>query len=76
MSIWFTDSTTGHETYEVGRYLDAGEDLHDPNHRYEVDLNKSYNPYCAYSTMYSCAVPRKEDRLEFPLRVGEMKYHD
>ena len=76
MSIWFTDSTTGHETYEVGRYLDAGEDLHDPNHRYEVDLNKAYNPYCAYSTMYSCAVPRKEDRLEFPLRVGEMKYHD
>ena len=76
MSIWFTDSTTGHETYDVGRYLDAGEDLHDPDHRYEIDLNKAYNPYCAYSTMYSCAIPRKEDRLEFGLRVGEMKYHD
>ena len=76
MSIWFTDSTTGRETYEVGRYLDAGDDLHDSNHRYAIDLNKAYNPYCAYSAMYSCAVPRKDDRLEFSLRVGEMKYHD
>jgi uncharacterized protein (DUF1684 family) len=76
MSIWFTDSTTGHETYDVGRYIDAGEDLHDPAHRYAIDLNKAYNPYCAYSAMYSCAVPRKEDRLAIQLRVGEMKYHD
>jgi uncharacterized protein (DUF1684 family) len=76
MSIWFTDSTTGHETYDVGRYLDAGDDLHDPGHRYVIDLNKAYNPYCAYSTMYSCAIPREEDRLRLALRVGEMKYHD
>jgi len=76
MSIWFTDSTTGHETYDVGRYIDAGDDRHDPGHRYVIDLNKAYNPYCAYSPMYSCAIPRKEDRLEIPLRVGEMKYHN
>jgi hypothetical protein len=76
MSIWFTDSTTGHETYEVGRYLDAGDDQHDPSHRYVIDLNKVYNPYCAYSPMYSCAVPRKEDRIEIALRVGERKYHE
>ncbi len=76
MSVWFTDSTTGHETYGVGRYIDGGDDLHDPNHRYTVDLNKAYNPYCAYSAMYSCAVPREEDRLPIALRVGEMKYHE
>jgi uncharacterized protein (DUF1684 family) len=76
MSIWFTDSTTGHETYGVGRYIDAGNDQHDPNHRYTVDLNKAYNPYCAYSDRYSCAVPREEDRLHIALRVGEMKYHE
>jgi uncharacterized protein (DUF1684 family) len=75
MSIWFTDSTTGHETYDVGRYIDAGDDLHDPDRRYVIDLNKAYNPYCAYSTMYSCAIPPKEDRVELALRVGEMKYH-
>lgn len=76
LSIWFTDSTTGGETYDVGRYIDAGDDVHDPSHRYVIDLNKAYNPYCAYSAMYSCAIPRKEDRLAIPLRVGEMKYHE
>ena len=76
LSIWFTDSTTGHETYEVGRYIDGGDDMHDPNHVYVIDLNKAYNPYCAYSTRYSCAIPRKEDRLEIAVRAGEMKYHE
>ena len=76
LSIWFTDSTTGRETYEVGRYIDGGDDMHDPNHVYEIDLNKAYNPYCAYSPMYSCAIPRKEDRLEIAVRAGEMKYHE
>ncbi len=76
MSIWFTDSTTGRETYEVGRYIDAGDDAHDPNHVYVIDLNKAYNPYCAYSRMYSCAIPRNEDRLPIALRVGEMKYNE
>ena len=76
LSIWFTDSTTGKETYEVGRYLDIGNDVHDPNHLYTIDLNEAYNPYCAYSSRYSCAIPRKEDRLEIALRAGEMKYHE
>ncbi len=76
LSIWFTDSTTGRETYGVGRYIDGGEDMHDPNHAYVIDLNKAYNPYCAYSPMYSCAIPRKEDHLEVAVRAGEMKYHE
>ncbi|HUI65234.1 MAG TPA: DUF1684 domain-containing protein [Bacteroidota bacterium] len=76
LCVWFTDSTTGHETYEVGRYVDVGNDLHDPGHLYTIDLNKAYNPYCAYSAMYSCAIPRREDHLPIRLQVGEMKYHD
>jgi len=76
LSIWFTDSTTGRETYEVGRYIDAGNDAHDPHHVYVIDLNKAYNPYCAYSARYSCAIPRKDDRIPLALRVGEMKYHE
>ena len=76
MSIWFTDSTTGRETYGVGRYIDAGDDRHNPDLRYVIDLNKAYNPYCAYSGMYSCAIPRKEDHLAIALRVGEMKYNE
>jgi hypothetical protein len=76
LSVWFTDRTTGAETYDVGRYIDVGDDVHDPAHVYLVDLNKAYNPYCAYSHLYSCAIPREEDKLEVSLRVGEKKYHD
>jgi uncharacterized protein (DUF1684 family) len=76
LSVWFTDRTTGGETYDVGRYLEIGDDQHDPAHAYVIDLNKAYNPYCAYSHLYSCAIPRKEDFIDLPLRVGEMRYHN
>jgi hypothetical protein len=76
LSVWFTDKTTGKETYDVGRYVEIGNENSDPAHVYTIDLNKAYNPYCAYSSLYSCAVPRKEDRLTIALHVGEMKYHD
>lgn len=75
LSVWFTDSTTGRETYEVGRYVDVGEEQPDLDHVYTIDLNDAYNPYCAYSALYSCAVPRKEDHFEFAVRAGELKYH-
>src|SRR5512140_265777 len=75
LSVWFTDRTTGKETYGVGRYVDVGTEVPDANHVYRVDFNKAYNPYCAYSTMYSCAVPRKEDHLDLAVRAGELTYH-
>lgn len=76
LSLWFTDKTTGKETYGVGRYIEIGEENSDPKFVYTIDLNKAFNPYCAYSNKYSCAIPRKEDHLDFALRVGEMKYHE
>ena len=76
LSVWFRDRTTGTETYDVGRYVDVGEEHQDPQSSYVIDFNNAYNPYCAYSSMYSCAVPRKEDFLDIYLRVGERKYHD
>jgi uncharacterized protein (DUF1684 family) len=75
LSVWFTDETTGKETYEVGRYVNIGDEFPDAGHRYMINFNNAYNPYCAYSATYSCAVPRKEDHLGFPVRAGEMKYH-
>jgi hypothetical protein len=74
LSIWFTDETTGSETYSVGRYLDVGEEHPDPAHAYSLDFNKAYNPWCAYSDRYTCAVPRREDHLAIHLRVGELPY--
>ena len=74
-SIWFTDETTNDETYGVGRYLNF-RIVPDPDHVYTIDFNAAYNPYCAYSKEYSCAIPRKEDHLSFEVRAGEKKFHD
>lgn len=74
LSVWFTDETTGRETYPVGRYLEVGEEHPDPAHLYTLDFNRATNPWCAYSDRYSCAVPRREDHLAVALRAGELPY--
>ncbi len=74
-SIWFTDITTNNETYGVGRYIDFEKD-EDPDHIYEIDFNLAYNPYCAYSPDYSCAIPTKEDYIPIAIKSGEKKFHD
>lgn len=75
LSFWFRDRTTGKETYEIGRYVEIGNESPDPEYVYTIDLNKAYNPYCAYSVLYSCAIPREEDYLDFEVKAGEKKYH-
>lgn len=72
--IWFTDKTTGAETYGVGRYLDF-EKSEDKDHIYTIDFNLAYNPYCAYSHNYSCAIPTKEDFISAEIKAGEKIYH-
>lgn len=73
-SIWFTDKTTGNETYPVGRYLDF-ELNSNPDYVYTIDFNRAYNPYCAYSSLYTCAIPTKDDYLDFEIKAGEKKFH-
>lgn len=74
-SIWFTDKTTAKQTYGVGRYLSF--EL-DPNkdHIYTIDFNLAFNPYCAYSADYSCAIPTQDDYLDLKVTAGEKTYHD
>ncbi len=74
-SIWFTDKTTNNESYGVGRYIDF-EKVDNPNNEYEIDFNLAYNPYCAYSPNYSCAIPTKEDFIPIAIKAGEKKFHD
>ncbi|MEJ5351024.1 MAG: DUF1684 domain-containing protein [Melioribacteraceae bacterium] len=74
-SIWFTDKTTNKESYGVGRYLDF--EKHDnPDYIYTIDFNLAYNPYCAYSPNYSCAIPTKEDFIPIEIKAGEKKFHN
>ncbi len=74
-SIWFTDKTTGNETYGVGRYLEFKKE-NDPDYIYTIDFNLSFNPYCAYNPAYSCAVPLREDHLDVVIKAGEKKFHN
>ncbi|MCF8242068.1 MAG: DUF1684 domain-containing protein [Melioribacteraceae bacterium] len=73
--IWFTDKTTGDETYGVGRYIDFQYKT-DPEFKYTIDFNMAYNPYCAYNSEYSCAIPTKEDYIDLAITAGEKKFHD
>lgn len=65
----FTDLTNGTETYGGGRYMDlkipSGDTM-------ELDFNKAYNPFCAYSEGYACPIPPRENDLQLEVRAGVM----
>jgi uncharacterized protein (DUF1684 family) len=67
----FSDRTSGDDTYDAGRYLDA-QLLEDG--RYRLDFNRAYNPYCAYNDKWVCPMPPPENRLDFPVRAGERNF--
>ena len=69
----FKDATSGNKTYGGGRYLDLrmgefGED------ELVLDFNKAYNPYCAFSTGYSCPIPPEENHLSIKIEAGEKNF--
>lgn len=69
----FTDETNNKETYGGGRYIDlSSADIKDG--KIEVDFNKAYNPYCAYSDGYRCPVPPEENDLSLEIKAGEKLY--
>ena len=68
LSVFFRDQTTGHDSYPVGRYLDP-ELLH--GDVWALDFNRAYNPACAFSTLYNCPIPPKENLLPVAIRAGE-----
>ena len=71
--IPFTDLTTGDETYGSGRYIDIfSYDI--KNNLVEIDFNKAYNPYCAYSADYNCPIPPRENYLRVAIRAGEKTF--
>lgn len=69
----FTDETNNKETYGGGRYIDLNStDI--LNNKVEIDFNKAYNPYCAYSDGYRCPVPPEENDLQLEIKAGEKLY--
>ncbi len=68
----FQDKTNGVSTYDAGRYLD----ISIPDSMYFwIDFNRAYNPYCAYSSRWSCPLAPFENQMNVAIRAGEKKYN-
>jgi uncharacterized protein (DUF1684 family) len=75
------DGTSGHETYGGGRYLtDTVKGTYGRGlvrlgpTRLRLDFNYAYNPSCAYSPEWLCPLAPPENRVEAPIRAGELAY--
>lgn len=71
----FRDATSGKESYGAGRYLDLEPEQHLTSAgKWILDLNKAYNPWCAYSEDYVCPFVPPENWLKVAIRAGEKNY--
>ena len=71
--IPFMDLTNGETTYGGGRYMDVSiKSIVDD--QIEIDFNKAYNPYCAFSDGYNCPIPPTENHLEVAIEAGEKNF--
>jgi uncharacterized protein len=65
------DRTNGYDTYGAGRYLYADAPV---NGTTVVDLNRLYNPPCAFTPYSTCQLPPKENKLPLRIEAGEKKF--
>ena len=68
--IIFSDATAGDTTYKPGRFLYV-EEKPLPNTRFTLDLNRAYNPPCAFSEFTTCPLPPKQNILKTKIEAGE-----
>jgi uncharacterized protein len=68
--IIFRDDTAGDTTYKPGRFL-AIEKKPAANERFMLDLNRAYNPPCAFSEFTTCPLPPKQNILKVRIEAGE-----
>ena len=66
--IPFTDLTSGNSSYGGGRYIDW--EIPKEGKQVILDFNQCYNPYCAYSTGWSCPIPPEENFLDIRVEAG------
>jgi len=70
----FTDLTTGDESYGSGRYIEFYKQDIGSDGSLQLDFNKAYNPYCAYSTGFKCPIPPRENALDIAIKAGEKNF--
>lgn len=69
----FGDETSAVETYGAGRYLDVAKAP--GSNTIALDFNQAYNPYCAYTSKFSCPLPPRDNLLNVAIKAGEKIYH-
>lgn len=67
----FSDRTNGRQTYGGGRYIELR--IPKEGNLLVIDFNKAYNPYCAYSSRYSCPIVPEENEIDIEILAG-VKY--
>ena len=78
----FRDTTSPAESYGGGRYLFdtiKGSDFQATRgasgiEKIVLDFNYAYNPSCAYNDRWVCPLAPFENRLQVPIRAGELKF--
>ncbi len=71
--IPFKDKSNGKSTYGGGRYLELLPEQFS-GLQAELDFNKAYNPWCAYSDNFNCPIPPIENNLAICIKAGEKNY--
>jgi uncharacterized protein (DUF1684 family) len=66
----FKDGTAGDTTYGSGRFLYV-EKKPKPGETFMLDLNRAYNPPCAFSEYTTCPLPPKQNILPVRVEAGE-----
>ena len=66
----FRDATAGETTYGPGRFLYV-EKKPKPGETFLLDLNRAYNPPCAFSEFTTCPLPPKQNVMKVKVEAGE-----
>ncbi|CAN5372155.1 DUF1684 domain-containing protein [soil metagenome] len=68
LQLVFADSTSGVDTYSVGRFLFLAPN---PDGSITLDFNRAVLPPCAFSYNFNCPLPPKQNRFAVPIEAGE-----
>ena len=66
--INFRDATNDAGSYPAGRFVEL---IPLNGQRYTLDLNRAFNPYCAYSSVFPCPIPWAGNLFEGKVEAGE-----
>lgn len=71
--VIFSDQTNGKGSYPAGRYVWFDKPA-EGSDRVTLDLNRAYNPPCAFTDFATCPLPPRSHRLDAPVEAGERTF--